>query len=146
LTRDESSVAARGEAATESRDTAIAAALAAASKQANDVVILDVHGLIVITDYFVIATGSSDRQVKSNVDEVETVLRDHDRKPVRREGETEARWVLLDYVDVVVHVFAEAERDFYDLERLWLDAPRLAWEPDGVADVGPLDSRAQPGP
>jgi ribosome-associated protein len=139
-------VATGGEAATESRDTAIAAALAAASKQANDVVILDVHGLIVITDYFVIATGSSDRQVKTIVDEVETVLRDHDRKPVRREGETEARWVLLDYVDVVVHVFAEAERDFYDLERLWLDAPRLAWEPDGVADVGSLDSRAQPGP
>jgi ribosome-associated protein len=139
-------VTAGGEAATESRDTAIAAALAAASKQANDVVILDVQGLIVITDYFVIATGSSDRQVKSIVDEVETVLRDHDRKPVRREGETEGRWVLLDYVDIVVHVFAEAERDFYDLERLWLDAPRLAWEPDGVADVGPLDSRAQPGP
>lgn len=139
-------MAARGEAVTESRDTAIAAALAAASKQADDIVILDVHGLIVITDYFVIATGSSDRQVKTIVDEVETGLRDRDRKPVRREGETEARWVLLDYVDVVVHVFAEAERDFYDLERLWLDAPRLAWQPDDVADGGSLDSRAQPGP
>lgn len=139
-------MAARGEAVTESRDTAIAAALAAASKQADDVVILDVHGLIVITDYFVIATGSSDRQVKTIVDEVETALRDRDRKPVRREGETDGRWVLLDYVDVVVHVFAEAERDFYDLERLWLDAPRLSWEPDGVADDGSLDSRAQPGP
>ncbi len=139
-------MAARGEAVTESRDTAIAAALAAASKQADDVVILDVHELIVITDYFVIATGSSDRQVKTIVDEVETALRDRDRKPVRREGETDGRWVLLDYVDVVVHVFAEAERDFYDLERLWLDAPRLSWEPDGVADDGSLDSRAQPGP
>ena len=139
-------MAARGEAVTESRDTAIAAALAAASKQADDIVILDVHGLIVITDYFVIATGSSDRQVKTIVDEVETALRDRDRKPVRREGETEASWVLLDYVDIVVHVFAEAERDFYDLERLWLDAPRLAWEPDGVAEAGSLDSRAQPGP
>jgi ribosome-associated protein len=139
-------VTARGEAVTESRDTAIAAALAAASKQADDVVILDVHELIVITDYFVIATGSSDRQVKTIVDEVETALRDRDRKPVRREGETDGRWVLLDYVDVVVHVFAEAERDFYDLERLWLDAPRLSWEPDGVADDGSLDSRAQPGP
>lgn len=139
-------MAARGEAVTESRDTAIAAALAAASKQAEGTVILDVHGLIVITDYFVIATGSSDRQVKTIVDQVETALRDRARKPVRREGETEARWVLLDYVDVVVHVFAEAERDFYDLERLWLDAPRLAWEPDAVADTGSLDSRAQPGP
>jgi ribosome-associated protein len=139
-------VAARGEAVTESRDTAIAAAIAAASKQADGVVILDVHGLIVITDYFVIATGSSDRQVKTIVDEIEIALRGRDRKPVRREGETDRRWVLLDYVDVVVHVFAEAERDFYDLERLWLDAPRLSWEPDGVADAGSLDSRAQPGP
>jgi ribosome-associated protein len=139
-------VAARGEAVTESRDTAIAAALAAASKQADDVVILDVHGLIVITDYFVIATGSSDRHVKTIVDEVETALRDRDRKPVRREGETDGRWVLLDYVDVVVEVFAAAERAFSDLERLWLDAPRLSWEPDGVADAGSLDSRAQPGP
>ena len=139
-------MAARGEAVTESRDTAIAAALAAASKQAEGIVILDVHGLIVITDYFVIATGSSDRQVKTIVDEVETALRDRDRKPVRREGETEARWVLLDYVDVVVHVFAEMERDFYDLERLWLDAPRLEWEPGAIADAGSLDSRAQPGP
>jgi ribosome-associated protein len=100
----------------------------------------------VITDYFVIATGSSDRHVKTVVDEVETALRDRDRKPIRREGETDGRWVLLDYVDVVVHVFAEAERDFYDLERLWLDAPRVSWEPDGVADAGSLDSRAQPGP
>jgi ribosome-associated protein len=139
-------VAARGEAVTESRDTANAAALAAASKQADDVVILDVHELIVITDYFVIATGSSDRQVKTIVDEIETALRDRDRKPARREGETDGRWVLLDYVDVVVHVFAEAERVFYDLVRLWLDAPRLSWEPDGVADAGSLDSRAQPGP
>lgn len=139
-------MAARGEAVTESRDTAIAAALAAASKQADDIVILDVHGLIVITDYFVIATGSSDRQLKTIVDGVEIALRDRDRKPVRREGETEARWVLLDYVDLVVHVFAEAERDFYDLERLWLDAPRLAWELDDVSDGGSLDSRAQPGP
>ena len=139
-------MAARSEAVTESRDTAIAAALAAASKQAEGIVILDVHGLIVITDYFVIAMGSSDRQVKTIVDEVETALRDRDRKPVRREGETDARWVLLDYVDVVVHVFAEAERDFYDLERLWLDAPRLEWDLDAVADAGSLDSRAQPGP
>jgi ribosome-associated protein len=139
-------VAARGEAVTESRDTAIAAAIAAASKQADDVVILDVHGLIVITDYFVIATGSSDRQVKTIVDEIETALRDRDRKPVRREGETDGRWVLLDYVDVVVHVFAEAERDFYDLERLWLDAPRLSWDADAVAEAGSLDSPAQPGP
>ncbi len=124
---------ARPSAATESRDTALAAASAASSKQASEIVILDVHDLIVITDYFVLATGSSDRQVKTIVEEVEKALRELGRKPVRREGQTEARWVLLDYVDVVVHVFAPEEREYYSLERLWADAPRLPWEEDGVA-------------
>lgn len=124
---------ARPSAATESRDTALAAASAASSKQASEIVILDVHDLIVITDYFVLATGSSDRQVKTIVEEVEKALRELGRKPVRREGQTEARWVLLDYVDVVVHVFAPEEREYYSLERLWADAPRLRWEEDGVA-------------
>ena len=104
--------------------------------------ILDVQGLIVITDYFVICSASSDRQVRTVVDEVERALRDRERKPVRREGETEGRWVLLDYVDLVVHVFAEAERQFYDLERLWRDAPRVPVEdaaPQGQAAGGSLD-------
>ena len=119
----------------DSRETAVAAARAAAEKQAEDVVVLDVHELIVITDFFVLCTGSSDRQVKTVVDEVEKALRELERKPVRREGEQDRRWVLLDYVDVVVHVFAPEERDFYDLERLWLDAPRVEWRDaaDGVA-------------
>ena len=120
-----------------SRPTAVAAAQAAAAKQAADIAILDVRDLIVITDYFVIATGSTERQVKTIVDEVERVLREaHDVKPVRREGDADARWVLLDYIDVVVHVFAEAEREYYDLERLWADAPRVDWEPQGVASSG----------
>jgi len=117
-----------------SRDTAVAAARAAAEKQAQDVVVLDVHDLIVITDFFVLCTGTSDRQVRTVVEEVEKALRGLGHKPVRREGEHGSRWVLLDYVDVVVHVFAPEERDFYDLERLWLDAPRLEWvEEGGVA-------------
>ena len=114
----------------DSRDLAVAAARAAAEKQATDVVILDVRELIVITDYFVIATGSTDRQVKTIVEEVEKSLRDHGEKPIRREGEDTHRWILLDYVDVVVHVFAEEERGFYDLERLWRDAPVVGWEPE----------------
>ena len=125
-----------------SRGDALAAARAAASKQAEDIVILDVQGLIVITDYFVICSASSDRHVRTVVDEVERALRDRERKPVRREGETEGRWVLLDYVDLVVHVFAEAEREFYDLERLWRDAPRVPVEdaaPQGQAAGGSLD-------
>ncbi|HXF36380.1 MAG TPA: ribosome silencing factor, partial [Actinomycetota bacterium] len=89
-----------------------------------------------ITDYFVIATGTSERQVKTIVEEVERALRARGEKPVRREGEVDGRWVLLDYVDVVVHVFGEEERDYYDLERLWRDAPRVAWEEaPGAASV-----------
>jgi ribosome-associated protein len=113
-----------------SRATAMAAARAAAAKQASDVAILDVRALIVITDFFVLASGGTGRQVRTIVDAVGKALRDRGERPVRREGETEGRWVLLDYVDVVVHVFAEEEREFYDLERLWRDAPRVEWEDD----------------
>ena len=119
--------------AEESRQAAVAAARAAAAKQAEHITILDVHGLIVITDYFVICSGATERQVRTIVEEIEKALRDLGRKPVRREGETEKRWVLLDYVDLVVHVFTEQEREYYDLERLWGDAPRSAWEDEGIA-------------
>ncbi len=115
---------------------AVAAARAAGSKQAADIVILDVHDLIVITDFFVIATGTSDRQVKTIVEEVEKALRKTGVKPVRREGESEAQWVLLDYVDLVVHVFSQEQREYYDLERLWRDAPRIDWEEKGAASSG----------
>jgi ribosome-associated protein len=111
----------------ESREAAVAAARSASAKQAEGVAILDVHGLLVITDFFVIASGETERQVRTIVEEVEKALRELGRKPVRREGETEGRWVLLDYVDVVVHVFADEEREYYDLERLWRDAPRVDW-------------------
>ena len=107
---------------------AVTAARAAAEKQAERPVILDVRDLIVITDCFVIASGTSDRHVRTIADAVEEAIRGIGRKPLRREGETDGRWLLLDYVDVVVHVFAQEERDFYDLERLWLDAPRIAWD------------------
>lgn len=129
----------RSEDSARSREIALAAARAAAAKQADDVAILDVHELIVITDYFVICSGSTDRQVRTIVEEVETALRELEQRPVRREGQTEGRWVLLDYVDVVVHVFAEEERDYYDLERLWRDAPRVTWNDRGQAAAGSLD-------
>lgn len=89
---------------------------------------LEVRDLIVITDYFVIASGATDRQVRTIADEVEKVLAERDLKPVRREGEREGRWVLLDFVDVVVHVFVDEDRRYYELERLWKDAPRVGWE------------------
>ncbi|HEY7282417.1 MAG TPA: ribosome silencing factor [Actinomycetota bacterium] len=108
-----------------SKDVALAAARAAAEKQGERIVVLDVRELIVITDYFVIASAGSERQARTIVEEVERSLRDLGVKPLRREGESEGIWILLDYVDVVVHVFREEERDFYDLERLWRDAPTV---------------------
>ena len=111
-----------------SRAIALAAAGAARDKQATDVVVLDVAELLSITDYFVICSASSNRQAKTVIEAVEErVRRELDLRPVRREGEADAGWWLLDYVDVVVHVFGEEERAYYDLERLWRDAPRPSW-------------------
>jgi ribosome-associated protein len=90
--------------------------------------VLEVRELIVITDYFVIASGTSDRQVRTIADEVERVLAERGSKAIRREGRADGRWVLLDFVDLVVHVFVTEEREYYELERLWSDAPRLRWE------------------
>ena len=105
---------------------ATVAARAASDKLAEDVVVIDVSGELVITDCFVIATGSNDRQVNAIVDEVEEKMRDAGYKPARREGTREGRWVLLDYVDIVVHVQHSDERDFYALDRLWRDCPLVA--------------------
>lgn len=104
------------------------AARAAADKKASDVVVLEVRDLIVITDYFVIASGATERQVRTIVDSVEKALAEKGFKPLRREGMEQGRWALLDFVDIVVHVFTSEERDYYELERLWKDAPRLRWE------------------
>ena len=90
-----------------------------------DVVLLDVHELLVITDIFVIASGGNRRQVQALTDAVEEASRAIDRKPLRRDGKDDAQWVLLDYGDLVVHVFDTPTRAYYDLERLWGDAPRL---------------------
>jgi ribosome-associated protein len=122
-----------------SREVAVTAARAAAAKQAADVTILDVHGLIVITDYFVICSGQTDRQVRTIVEEVEKAVREMGERLVRREGDADSRWVLLDYVDVVIHVFAEEEREYYDLERLWRDAPRVRWNGSEQAAAGSLE-------
>ncbi|WP_116044774.1 ribosome silencing factor [Amycolatopsis palatopharyngis] len=109
----------------EARDLATAAAHAAADKKASDIVVLDVSDQLVITDAFVIASAPNERQVGAIVDNVEEKLRVAGHKPVRREGAREGRWVLLDYVDVVVHVQHDEERSFYGLERLWKDCPRI---------------------
>lgn len=102
---------------------AAVAARAAASKLASDVVVIDVSDQLAITDCFVIASAANERQVNAIVDEVEEKMRLAGHKPARREGAREGRWVLLDYVDVVVHIQHTDERNFYALDRLWRDCP-----------------------
>lgn len=102
------------------------AAEAAAEKLADDIVAYDVSDQLVITDAFLLCSAASDRQVRAVVDEIEERLRlEAHAKPVRREGEREGRWVLLDYVDIVVHIQHEEDRTFYALERLWKDCPAI---------------------
>ncbi|NVI88403.1 ribosome silencing factor [Actinomadura sp. BRA 177] len=102
------------------------AAEAAGDKLADDILAYDVSEQLVITDAFVLCSAPSDRQVRAIVDEVEKRLReDAGAKPVRREGEREGRWVLLDYVDIIVHIQHEEDRMYYALERLWKDCPLL---------------------
>ena len=120
----------------QSTDLAVAAARAAADKHATDVVVLDVRTTLVITDFFVIVTADNPRQVKTVIEAIEDALRPLGERPVRREGEADAGWSLLDYIDVVVHVFAPEERAYYDLERLWRDAPKVPWEPSARAAAG----------
>ena len=109
-------------------ELALAAAQAAADKLAQDILLLDVSEQLVITDVFLLASAPSDRQVKAVVDEIEERLREHDAKPIRREGAEEGRWVLLDFGDIVVHVQHEEERIYYALERLWKDCPVIPFE------------------
>ena len=101
------------------------AAGAAADKLATDIIAYDVSEQLVITDAFLICSAPNDRQVKSIVDAVEERLRGMGAKPARREGEREGRWVLLDYVDIIVHVQHAEERIFYSLERIWKDCPTV---------------------
>lgn len=114
------------------RELALVAAKAAADKLASDVIVLDVSEQLVITDCFVIASAPNERQVGAIVDNVEEKMRAAGTKPVRREGAREGRWVLLDFVDIVVHVQHAEERAFYALERLWKDCPRIEFDPTGV--------------
>jgi len=108
-------------------ELALAAAQAAADKKADDIVIIDVADQLVITDAFLVASAPNERQVQAIVDAIEERLLDlpEKAKPVRREGERVGRWVLLDYVDLVVHVQHSEEREFYSLDRLWKDCPTI---------------------
>lgn len=116
-----------------SADEGAAAALAlarravelAADKKAADIVLLEIGELTTLADYFVICSGTSERQLGAIADGIAEGLRDEGVRPIGREGSASAHWLLLDYGAVIVHVMAEQERDFYQLERLWADAPLL---------------------
>jgi ribosome-associated protein len=113
-------------------ELAQAAVSAAADKLATELRIVDVSDQLAITDCFVLAAAPNERQVRSIVEAVEERLLTMGAKPVRREGEREGRWVLLDFLDIVVHVQHSEERVFYSLERLWKDCPSLPLPADAL--------------
>ncbi len=104
---------------------ALAAAKVAAERHCSDITVLDLRGKSPATDYFVIATGTSDRQMRTVADEICEAARERGLQRFGRAGYEQARWILLDYVDVVIHIFDSEYRDYYDLELLWGDADRL---------------------
>ncbi|GAB3128337.1 ribosome silencing factor [Tsukamurella serpentis] len=126
------------------RTIAAIAARAADDKLATDVVVLDVSDQLVLTEAFVIASAGNERQVNAIVEEVEDALREAGVKPVRREGAREGRWALLDFLDIVVHVFHEDEREYYALEKLWKDCPKIEVEGLGQhGDNGTVDGQRE---
>ena len=112
------------------------AAAAAADKLATDVVALDVSDQLYITDAFLLASAPNERQVRAIAEAVEERLLPLGAKPVRREGEREGRWILLDFLDLVVHVQHSEEREYYSLERLWKDCPPIGLPSPVTADAG----------
>ncbi|ASE10612.1 ribosome-associated protein [Kocuria rhizophila] len=133
-------------ATTESIDLVRAAALAADQKKAENVVAFDVSESLAITDVFMVASAPNERQVSAVVDAVEEALIERfDRRPLRREGKGEGRWVLLDFGDAVIHVLHDEDREFYALERLWGDCPAIDVQlpaPGRPDAAGPADDDA----
>ena len=117
-------------------ELAVAAARAAADVKAEEIIALDVSEQLVLTDVFVVASGTNERQVGAIVDAVEEALHRLGAKPMRREGKTEGRWVLIDFNDIVVHVQHAEDREFYALERLWKDCPAIPLPDDVVSGSG----------
>ena len=123
----------------DARERAGIAARAAADKQGADIVVLDVGEIIAITEAFVIVSANNTRQVRTIVDEVELAIKvlgdNPDEGPRSVEGLEDGSWVLMDYGDIIIHVFLAETRAYYDLERLWADAPRIDWETQTLSQV-----------
>jgi ribosome-associated protein len=113
----------------EAREFAIQAARIAFDNRATDVTVVDLRGLSSVADFFVLGTGTSDRQMHAVVDRIHDFARSVGRRPYKISDPASASWILTDYVDVVVHLFDREHRAFYDLDGLWGDAPRVEWQP-----------------
>jgi ribosome-associated protein len=113
---------------TDSRTKSLFCVKAAVGKKAFDLVLLDMKKITSFTDYFLICSGKSDRQVQAIAQAIDEEMDEQGIRPLGQEGKTEGRWVLMDFEDVVVHIFLEPVRAFYDLEGLWIDAPRIDLE------------------
>lgn len=121
----------------EIQNLVLLAAAAADDKKATDIIVIDVGDVFAVSDYFLITSGSNPRQVNAIVDGIEERLaQGGGPKPLRIEGKEEREWVLMDYGPFVVHVFHQEQRDFYQLEKLWGDRPRLEWEPLRTPEAG----------
>ena len=114
------------------REVAIIAARAADEKQGSNIQVLDVGDVLAITEMFVVTSASNSRQVRTIASEITTQVREQlGRALLRSEGAGEQQWVLLDYGDVIVHIFAEEMREFYEIERLYTDVPVVSWQSSG---------------
>jgi ribosome-associated protein len=140
--RTESSRSPRLEAA---RAFAVDAARLAAATRCHNVVTLDVTDLSPVTDFFVIASGTSARQMRTVIDEIEEMGEGHGYRPMSRSGYEGESWIVLDFVDVIVHVFNDEARHFYDLENLWGDAKRVEWQTAEAANASALGHGAEQG-
>ncbi|MDA8082449.1 MAG: ribosome silencing factor [Nitrospiraceae bacterium] len=125
----------------EGREIAIRAAEAALAKKAADLIVLELTGLTIVADYFVICSGESTTQVRAIAEYIEEELAKSGVKPLGIEGRTYSHWVLVDYGDVIVHVFEKETRAYYDLEKLWMDAKIIDVDKD-TPDMGREDKRA----
>ncbi len=120
----------------EGRTLADTAASLAAEKKAEDIVILDLRGISTITDYFVVCSGTSQPHLKAILKEVrERLKNDHDTPPMSTEGQSDSQWMVIDYGDVMVHLFHPERRQHFALEDLWGDAERILWAPPSPADT-----------
>ena len=111
---------------------------AALEKKARRILVLNVKKMSSLSDYFIICSGNSDRQVQAIAFFIEETLKKAGKRPIGIEGERVGKWVLMDYGDIVIHIFYDPIRDFYDLERLWMDVPRLEIDDDatGLESLG----------